>query len=691
MKINMHCRNQHGIALLPLILMVVVFGALVGVGMGVVKQRVEKAQQIKTAENMTAAVRSISAWTMLNGSLPQWGDNTPDTVVDEFTEIVKQPEDAWQQDLIYSYASDLGPGMPGDICGKTATAIPGSGTDAIAFLITSPGPDRITNTLPGTPGAYTGPVTLSSDDISKVVTLVQLQNAIGCFGIVQGRLILLNDDLPNACMGQAYEAALYAEGGVPLPAPPFYNWSHTITAPWLTGITPRNRHLTLQGTPSALGTEIFDVSVSDRESTAFQRRYSVTVIDCGNAPQPVSEWEFNEGSGSAVNDTAGSNDGTLQGGTSWDSDTAKGSGSSLRFDGAGDYVRVPDNISLQIDGELTLRAWAKETQSRRYAKLISRRSGSYFYFIGVDQGRPYGGIGDGSAYQVTGKSLLMSLNRWNHLAFAYNDDLDSMYLHFAGTERPSQVLQDLPPRAGIDLSIGADSQGSSNFFIGAIDDVAIYDTALSSTAIRQLYDNHSHPNLAASYYFSGDASDAGSSGLDGTISGAAWTDDRFDNPGQALHFDGNDFVRVADHPRLRLDRALTITAWIKETTRRRYAKILSRRTGRYFYFLGVDNGHPYGGVGDGSNFTVTRKSIDMPLGQWHFLAFVYDSQTDQMHIYYDGILDQTTVLTSLPPMTGVDLTIGADAEGSRHYFEGLIDEVALYDQALTADEIRQTY
>ena len=691
MRINMLFRNQQGLALLPLIMMVVVFGALVGVGMGVVKQRVEKAQQLKTAENMTAAVRSISAWAMLNGSLPQWGDNTPDTIADEFSEIVKQPEDAWQQDFIYSYAGDLAPGMPGDVCGKTATVIPGNGTDTIAFLITSPGPDRIINTIPGTSGAHTGPVTLSPDDISEVVTLAQLQNAIGCFGVVQGRLVLLNDDLPNACIGQTYEAVVYAEGGVPLPAPPFYIWSNTITAPWLNSITPLDHHLILQGVPSTMGSETFDVSVFDREGNTVLRRFSINVLDCGNAPQPISEWDFDEGSGSAVDDGAGSNDGTLQGDTTWDGDTVKGSGSSLRFDGAGDYVRVPDNISLQIDGELTLRAWANETQSRQYAKLISRRSGSYFYFLGVDQGRPYGGIGDGSAYEVTGKSLLMSLNHWNHLAFAYNDDLDSMYMLFAGTERPSQVLQDLPPRTGINLSIGADSQGSSNFFIGVIDDVAIYDTALSSTAIRQLYDNHNHPNLVASYYFNGDASDTGSSGLDGTINGAAWTDDRFDNPGQALRFDGNDVVRVSDHPRLRLDNALTITAWIKESTRRRYAKILSRRAGSYFYFLGVDNGYPYGGIGDGSNFAVTRKSIDMPLGQWHFLAFVYDSQTNQMHIYYDGILDQTTVFTSLPPMTGVDLTIGADAEGSRHYFEGLIDEVALYDQALTADEIRQTY
>ena len=81
----------------------------------------------------------------------------------------------------------------------------------------------------------------------------------------------------------------------------------------------------------------------------------------------------------------------------------------------------------------------------------------------------------------------------------------------------------------------------------------------------------------------------------------------------------------------------------------------------------------------------------MPLDEWHFLAFVFDSPSNSMHIYYDGILDVTTVTTSLPAMPGVALTIGADSEGSNNFFEGIIDGVAVYDQALSSDEIRATY
>jgi hypothetical protein len=241
------------------------------------------------------------------------------------------------------------------------------------------------------------------------------------------------------------------------------------------------------------------------------------------------------------------------------------------------------------------------------------------------------------------------------------------------------------------VSIGGDSQGTSNFFIGTIDDVAVYDAALSNAAIRQLYETHTHPNLVASYYFNGDAADASGNGHDGVIHGASLTTDRFNSPNKALNFDGNDYVLVSDDADLQFNQRLTITAWIKETMRRPYAKILSRRSGSYFYFLGVDNGRPYGGIGDGSGLTVTRKSIDMPPDRWHFIAFVYDNSANSMHIYYDGILDETTVSTSLPVLAGVDLTIGADSEGSGNFFEGLIDGVAIYDKALTAEEIRGSY
>jgi len=682
----MYIQNNKGLTLLPLILMVVVFGALIGVGTGIIKQRVKRNQQQKAAQTMTSAVQSIISWSIENGTLPIWGNNIPDTDTDEFCEIVRETDDPWHQDITYIYDGALASGAGGGICGKTSTGISIGGTNNIAFVLLSPGQDRTVASTPAVSGGYAGAVTRSAADIVSVVTLEQLRNAMGCFTSTRGRLTLLNRDLHDACAGQPYEATLFAEGGVPT-----YTWTHTISAAWITNITPSNTHLTLQGTPPSLGTENFDVTVTDSDGNTFLRQFALEVVSCGTGPGPVSEWDFNEGGGPVVRDGAGPNDGTLNGDVTWTSDTSDGTGTALSFDGNGDWVDVPDDVSLQLVDELTLSAWVKESAPHTYAKVISRRSGSYFYFLGVDNGRPYGGIGDGTVYEVTGKSLLMSQDHWNHLSFAYDDAQDTMYMHFAGTERPTTVPQNLPTNPGIDVCIGGDSQGVSNFFIGVIDDMAVYNAVLSSSAIRQLYESHTHTDLVAAYDFNANANDTSGNGHDGTIHGASLVVDRDGNPNRALNFDGNDYVLVSDHADLQFTQRLTITAWIKETTRRSYAKLLSRRSGSYFYFLGVDNGRPYGGIGNGSNFTVTRKTIDMPLDQWHFLAFVYDSQANSMHIYYDGILDETTVTTSLPILAGVDMSIGADFEGTGNFFEGLIDGVAIYDQALTAEEIRGRY
>ena len=153
----------------------------------------------------------------------------------------------------------------------------------------------------------------------------------------------------------------------------------------------------MQGTPSAIGVETFDVTVTDSDGNAFVRRFSLDVISCGTGPGPVSEWDFDEGGGPVVSDAAGPNVGTLNGDVAWSGDTPDGTGTALSFDGNGDWVNVPDDVSLRLTDELTLSAWVKESASHTYAKIISRRSGSYFYFLGVDNGQPYGGIGDGTA------------------------------------------------------------------------------------------------------------------------------------------------------------------------------------------------------------------------------------------------------------------------------------------------------
>ena len=667
---------QAGMALMPLVLTIAIAGALIAAGMHLVGPMTQRMRTATTITLLEQVSRSVVAWSQTHGRLP---------AAAEFHAAAGVDDDPWKKALVYAYDGDLTEIDSGGVCGRETTGLTVNGTADAAFIIISGGKDFTVDTTPGTSGAHAGNVTLSALDLAKVVSLVDLRNRVGCFDRTAGRLDLLNNELPEGCDGQAYTGDLFADGGV---AP--YTWTGTTVPAWLI-LTPAGGSCHLSGPPSAPGTYPLALTLTDDAGTQMQRRFDIVVATCTTGPAPVSQWDFNEGTGTLAGDGVGGNNGTLTGDTTWSSDTPDGSGSSLAFDGSGDSVHISDDSSLHITGQVTLMAWVKETAIGQYAKIISRRTGYYFYFLGVDNGHPYGGIGDDITYTVTGKSLLMSLDRWNHLAVVYDDDKDSMFLHFDGTERMTTTAQRLPVTVGVDLSIGADSQGAGSFFNGDIDDVAIFDRALTDAEIRGLFYGTAHPNRVAGWGFNGTTDDAGAGAHDGIMVGGSYTTDRFDLPGAALHVDGNDYVRVPDHADFRLTGELTLTAWIREQLPGAFAKIVSRRSGNYFYFLGVDNGRPYGGIGDGSSYTVTRKSIAMLPDQWHFVALVYDDAADRLQIYFDGTLDETTVSVSLPDVPGVDLTIGADYEGTQNFFTGFIDQVAVYDRALTGDEIREAY
>jgi hypothetical protein len=672
-----YANGQSGMTLMPIVLTFVIAGALIGAGMHLVGPVSRRMRTETTISTLDRASRSVIAWSVANGRLP---------TAAEFVTAAGVRDDPWHRALVYVYDGDLATAAGGGLCGRASTGITANGLSGTAFIILSGAADFTVDTTPGTSGAFTGTTTISAFDLAEVVSLADLRIRAGCFDRTSGRLKLLNNELPDGCSGQPYRGDLFAQGGV---GP--YTWTGTNLPAWLT-LIPAGSACHCNGTPPTPGGYPVAITVTDASGSDVERRFNITVATCSSGPSPVSSWDFNEGTGTAAGDGSGNNAGTLMGNTAWSSDTTDGSGFSLALDGSGDYVHVNDHTSLHLTGQLTLMAWVKETAVGQYAKVISRRTGYHFYFLGVDNGHPYGGIGiDAGSYTVTGKSLLMSQNRWNHLSVIYDDAIDRMYLHFDGTERETAVIQSLPAEPGVSLCIGADEGGTQNYFNGDVDDVAVFDRALTDGEIRGLFHATDHPNRVAGYGFNGTADDSGAGGHHGTLIGGTYTTDRFGLPNAALRLDGSDYVRVADHPDLRLTGGLTLIAWVRERTPGAFAKIISRRNGEYFYFLGIDNGRPYGGIGDGIDHTVTGKSIAMIPDQWHFLAFVYDDTADRMQIYFDGALDETTVMESLPMLPGVDLTIGADYQGSQNYFTGFIDGVAVYDQALTVDQIRESY
>jgi len=176
----------------------------------------------------------------------------------------------------------------------------------------------------------------------------------------------------------------------------------------------------------------------------------------------------------------------------------------------------------------------------------------------------------------------------------------------------------------------------------------------------------------------------------GTIFGATYRPGKFD---KGLEFDGNDYVECSvNKPGAVILKAITIEAWVNETGRKINGTIISRKNGTAHYIFGLNNGTPYASIGDGTNFDVTDRTFVMPANEWHHLVFVLDSDVREGYIYYDGSLMETSNLTySIGNLTGVNATIGADDGGTSNFFNGTIDDIQIYNRALTAAEIADHY
>ena len=182
--------------------------------------------------------------------------------------------------------------------------------------------------------------------------------------------------------------------------------------------------------------------------------------------------------------------------------------------------------------------------------------------------------------------------------------------------------------------------------------------------------------------------------------------------GQAFSFDGvNDYVEVPDSAKLDITDEITIDFWMKRAQMRvdQIEEIVDK--GDCSPDFGVNSGYSVslsrsravtnaGGQGtglilwllDGVSWIQSTKRVDD--GRYHHIAVTYDSSTGAQRIYIDGQLDiQFNVSGGTKIITNdLPLEFGrAFACGDSRFYQGILDEVRIYNRALSADEIKAQY
>ena len=246
------------------------------------------------------------------------------------------------------------------------------------------------------------------------------------------------------------------------------------------------------------GDGTFDINALNTDGKLLMRR-AIEWGTAGGACGAIGHWNFDEGTGQTAADSAGTNDGTLGPTTSADAEDPTWAcvtgGNALDFDGTDDYVDIPpigDGYSA-----ITVSAWMKArtfASPENYNPIVAREEAGddindVFALMARDEGvgneasfRIYVGAGN---TKVTARSnIILSTDTWYHLVGTYDGADVRVYLD--GIEKGNAAQSGTLSTEATRIALG---KFSNNFYVnfdGLIDEVRIYDRALSPAEISAL-------------------------------------------------------------------------------------------------------------------------------------------------------------------------------------------------------------
>jgi hypothetical protein len=200
------------------------------------------------------------------------------------------------------------------------------------------------------------------------------------------------------------------------------------------------------------------------------------------------------------------------------------------------------------------------------------------------------------------------------------------------------------------------------------------------------------PDLVSWYRAEGNALDFADGNNGSLVGGATFAAGKV---GQAFSFDGmDDLVSVPNSANLDLQQSLTLDAWVNPSASNSLpggTVIVGRPFGYQLDFL--PNGHVALGFPSAGNAAVNQvveSSSSIPLNAFTHVAATFDSATGQANIYVNGVLENTTVAVGPINSMVKPLQIGGfdDPGFTGGFFQGLIDEVDVFDRALSPSEIQ---
>jgi len=436
----------------------------------------------------------------------------------------------------------------------------------------------------------------------------------------------------------------------------------------------------------------------------------------------MSYWPLDDGPGSstAANAVGGMPNGTLVNmdpSTDWVTGY-NGSGYALDFDGSNDWVNLGTNATLDaVDNPLSASVWVNTTATGAwYRNVFCKFGGSPFWGLGWMNANRLGFVirGPGGNFRPDGPAGWGLDGQWHHLAGVRSNGK----ITFFGDGEVLETRADNGVSTVNTATIRLGSHNASQFVPEQIDEPALWDQGLSVRQVEALASgaytpltlpasfskNHIEQAGPAAYWRleetipGGGAGDLsgndyhlnGSGGITRQQAHPLW----YDAANAAMAFNGSSGYFTTGASLLSSDFAgsgsYSIELWFNAASRHQgdlvalttgagHAILLELESDGRIRFL---HRWPAGGSGGTSIYSNTLYTTDA----WHHLVAVKDGA--DMKLYIDSMLDPVTATDASTISGALNMAVGRiGSTSSGRYFNGMLDEIVLYNRALSYEEI----
>ena len=404
------------------------------------------------------------------------------------------------------------------------------------------------------------------------------------------------------------------------------------------------------------------------------------------------------------------------------------------------------NSAYSFDGAFSTYMNAPSAQFPQTSRTIS----IWFYANNLDRSAifGYGAYGGTNSIWYQGintapwPGAFVVVSEMNHLPYNYTVAPIKSWHHWITTVNVSNikiyidgvfVAQDsfaVTTRFSNDVAFGTltngnapypDPAGNSDWrnFNGTLDDIRVYNRALSDSEITALYQEGTSGSISptgaptsatpsvsptdlpsptstgnvvmptegliAYYPFNGNANDASGNGINGVVYSATLTTDRFGNANSAYSFDAtSSYIQTATNSLL-FSINFSLSAWLYPLSVNGARTIL----GRCYDVLKIwDETNVCGYQTSTAPLLLGNKSFVTQ--QWQHVLVTYDSTI--LNLYFNGSLDSSLSRSITHTELGAALTIGAgNCQPFGQVFNGTLDDIRIYNRALSAVEINSLY